>query len=68
MGCYSIDESNCPFFSRKELLCNDIDEVFADLAFINHWSLSEMAAMTLDDLLLFHDLAMQRFESAHSVI
>lgn len=35
----------------------------ADLAVIFHWSLSEMAALELEDLLAWHGRAVERFKA-----
>ncbi|WP_338725806.1 GpE family phage tail protein [Shewanella baltica] len=39
----------------------------ADIAIIFHWPLSEMAAMDIDELISWHDKALDRWEKTNKV-
>lgn len=41
-------------------LIDSIDQMMADLAFINHWRFEDMEAMPLEELRRFHRLAVER--------
>ncbi|ODS09736.1 GpE family phage tail protein [Vibrio scophthalmi] len=39
-----------------------VEELYADIGFVFHWPPSEMDSMTLDDLLMFREMARVRHE------
>ncbi|MGL4825988.1 MAG: GpE family phage tail protein [Vibrionaceae bacterium] len=42
-----------------------VDDLIADIAIIFHWPLSEMAAMELDELSVWHEMALDRWQQVN---
>ncbi|WP_339373668.1 GpE family phage tail protein [Aliivibrio logei] len=60
-----MNGGNCQFFREYETIIeqfNQVEEFYADLAIVFHWSPSEVDKFSIDDLILFREMARVRHQ------